>query len=100
MERLELNGLKQLTDVQAEWLAQFDSADCWLTMNGLDELTDSQAESLSKFKWKYLIPEGICSLTDAQAESFSKFKGKYLRLGLHLSDCSEYQQKLLSKVLF
>ena len=63
---LWLNGLKKLTDKQAEALWNVKD----LSLNWLEKITDEQAKWLSKAKALYV--NWLNSITDKQAEILSK----------------------------
>ena len=92
--RLQLNGLKKLSDAAAESLSKFKGNS--LDLNSLTSLSDAAADHLGKFKGRYLHLSGLKSLSDAAVESLSKFKGNELILN-GLTSLSEAVAESLSK---
>ena len=69
VNKVYVNGLTSITDLQAEFISKI-KIEGNLPLNGLTSLTDQQAESLSKVE--SLSLNGLTSINDQQAESLGK----------------------------
>ena len=76
-----LNGLKELSVTQAEYLADTKTNQSDLLLNGLNYIDDLTAMTLSEAEEiSFLLLNGLTELTDIAAKSFSKVKGSQLEL--------------------
>ena len=88
---LSLNGLRTLTDTQAELLA-LRSGNLWL--DGLASLSDKQAESLGRHKANLWL-DGLAAINDAQAQALALHRGSVSLSGITVLTAA--QAKALSR---
>ena len=88
---LSLNGLRTLTDTQAELLA-LHSGNLWL--DGLASLSDKQAESLGRHKANLWL-DGLAAINDAQAQALALHRGSVSLSGITVLTAA--QAKALSR---
>ena len=90
-QHLFLNGIKHMTDAQAEMLSNVPSRG----LGGLTSITDEQVETLMRHPPFAINLRNVSSITDAQAESLSRVE--YLDLS-GLGDISVNQLQSLNRV--